>query len=111
VKFTVYRDKWARGEVSRLLAPTGRMCCLGFLGSACGATNNQLMDQTGPDDLCHVGWPEVLLDSSRNNSGLTRLIINVNDGPGLKDAHRELRLTELFASGGIEVSFADGVGP
>lgn len=50
--FTVKRSKWLRGEGhgnSYLLRPNdGKMCCLGFLGIACGAEKEDIFDNENP---------------------------------------------------------------
>ena len=44
-ELTIYRDKWCRNRnfdemgLSQLLNESDNMCCLGFLGKACGISN------------------------------------------------------------------------
>jgi hypothetical protein len=114
--FTVWRDKWLRGDMadgSCLLDTNGCRCCLGFLGQAVGYTDEQLLGASTPEDIACDKWPRGLIlcddhERREDDSEVCEKIVNANDeGPALT---REERLTELFASIGIDVTFRDGTG-
>jgi len=134
-KFTVKRDQWLRGSTdssgdpadSKLLNHAGQMCCLGFLGKACGYSEFSLQDQGDPAET--VGeyvdrlyraeadlWPVTILNAERyevdmrlvSHTAMTpvcQTIIDVNDSAELTDEERERQLTELFKQAQIEVVF------
>jgi hypothetical protein len=108
IKFTVWRDRWSRGRKSQLLASDGMMCCLGFLGKACGAADDDILHGCTPSYRLGVRWPAGLLKEYNNDSDICEQIIEVNDGPFQK--LREPQLAALFDSIGIDVTFADGTG-
>ncbi len=110
IKFTVWRDSWLRGAPSYLHADSCR-CCLGFLGLACGLTDEQ-MDGRGEPEEVTGPWPEAIVHSSeRDCTVLCQEIIWTNDDDEGDDAEREIELTELFHKAGIDVEFRDGAGP
>ena len=48
--YTVHRKTWYRGkgyENSRLLAPDGMRCCIGFVGAQRNIPDEQLMGEKG----------------------------------------------------------------
>lgn len=121
-EFTVIRSQWNRGasgtdRQSHLKNEHG-FCCLGFLGLACGLSE---------DDMFHVGspasgaivlkiqaWPASLLSlekasgvNSIENSKVCFQIIEANDSTVIDDKEREIILTNEFASIGIKVNFVD----
>jgi len=120
MKFIVYRDTWLRGRTDSALHIQGQRCCLGFLGLACGYTDEEMDMSATPDDVCFLGnrWPKALVSLMEDeesaafcDSHLCSQIMGENDGGGVTEAEREARLTALFAKGGIEVEFRDGAGP
>jgi len=141
IKFTVYRDKWLRGGKNGigetadayLLDSKGCRCCLGFLGSVLGTPDLDMRGTGQPDELEDKRWPESLVcrepdpDSLDEDGepfpdeppppllfGCTKVLsdlMDVNDRESLTDAQRETRITELFASVDIDVTFTDGAGP
>ena len=62
--FTINRKKWLRGEGdddSRLLRSTdNKMCCLGFLGKACGISSACLSGRGMPNTIRMPEWPRSL---------------------------------------------------
>lgn len=117
MKFTVQRSKWIRGAndkvaTSMLLDSQGNMCCLGFLGEACGIPREQLL-AVGTPELVHSSyrnrWPAGILRSAGHDSGATKMIIINNDSNSnlMSDAAREARLIAQFAALEIEINFVD----
>ena len=129
-KFTVKRDTWARGAVPRdeegrperdmnsLLSNDGTQCCLGFLGTACGYSNMELIHEGLPHEMCEqiekdckwpsslVKWfPEVGDAGGPSSTRLQESIVAVNDDEKISEVTRECRLHELFAQAGIQVEF------
>ncbi len=117
MKFTVFRDSWARGASDGQLYADGERCCLGFLGLACGLSDEDMDGIGTPQNVKPPAWPKTLVASVLDEEGeytdsyLCGQIISTNDDEELEDPEREARLRSLFASGGIEVEFQDGVGP
>jgi len=125
-KFTVNRDAWDRGreEGGALLSSYG-YCCLGFLGLACGLEDNDLKGNSLPEETMHSKlaedenpWPASLViwrdDRPHDrrewkDTHFTNAVVTVNDDCSISDAEREEKLTELFASQGIEVEFVGKV--
>ncbi len=117
MNFTVNRPEWYRGNGpdSSLLTSTGSMCCLGFLGRACGISKDELLSRGAPADVSHpedrAKWPRGLIHQAptgTEDSMLCVEIIRVNDNVELAELDRETQLTELFAKIGLTVVFTDG---
>lgn len=127
MKLKIDRSKWLRGGPGRLLDEAGMMCCLGFLGKACGINKA---------DMLHVGQPsEISSEPRRNKAVWERLrterplpgkalvalapepfepepscygelpLIWINDNGKITEKRREKLLTEEFAKIGVEVEF------
>lgn len=48
IPVTIYRDRWYRGQgsgASKLLRYDGRMCCVGFMCLAGGATEEDILEK------------------------------------------------------------------
>lgn len=115
IKFTVRRKNWLRGKGDALLLnENGSMCCLGFLGRACGLKKKDMLELGTPEDVDieepdkGTQFPYSIVDKHdyfMGNTGLCYEIIDVNDAPNLSSKEREQKLTKLFAEGGIEVTF------
>src|SRR5271157_2327717 len=108
ITMTIERQKWGR----HLLYDSGthKMCCLGFLGVACGLT---------PDEMDHIGspisveyrqdlrgkaqWPPGLIEQG-DNSALCNRLIKVNDYG--EEADREQQIKALFKMLDVDVEFA-----
>lgn len=107
IKFTVRRKNWLRGvnSCSYLLNKNGSMCCLGFLGRACGLKTIDLLHRNSPDscDQKRHLYPKSIVNS--RNTKLCQKIIDCNDEVYLPVADKEKQLKALFAEGGIEVTF------
>lgn len=119
MKFTVYRDSWARGDKAGPLysSVTKRMCCLGFLGKECGYYTNDMDCFSYPKSLVNIGnivykWPSgIVSDKSNIEKKLVIDIIIDNDNPNLLDHEREYSLSKLFSEAGIDVEFKDRKAP
>lgn len=93
---------------------TGLMCCLGFVGKACGFTDLELDDKGEPSDFFEVGgpdealnyderWPTQLLKSDPSEP--VNKLINANDDILLTNKQREARIIEWGLKADIEFSF------
>lgn len=101
-EFTIYKDKWVRGDrhhngvylgSSLLLNDKGNMCCLGFLGQACGVVDEAMRERCAPTYI--HGYPVA------EWSGF----IKVNDNTTYTDRQRQDKLRRLFKNIGFKVSF------
>ena len=121
-KFVVIRDKWARGRTnvsSELLNIMGNMCCLGFLGKACGYNDEDLKQVPSPGYIVYEyidgkvlsKFPSslVMLDAKHpfecRDTPACRNLMKINDDEEISDQEREKLLTEKFLEIGIEVEF------
>ena len=125
MKFTVKRSLWLRGEGSThhngsflLRKVDGKMCCLGFLGLACGYTQDQISGITSPAGLAANGIGDAMYPSKLQSYKPGRRLghgyspeadelMGINDDVTMKDHDREARLTERFKMIGVEVEFVD----
>lgn len=110
-KLIIDRSRWYRGlgeERSALLRLSdGKMCCLGFVGLACGYTPGQIGGRGDPQDVTHdlpSLWPKELLEYG-NNSQLTADLVKVNDSPFMGDHEREEQIMQLLWKAGFDVEF------
>lgn len=128
-KFTVFRDRWLRGEggpASALLrVRDNKMCCLGFLSIECGIPEDMIrevpqFDQTtGLAERIHREVVGLMATPTRLTEMCCQLM-DINDAvvgeeTPLKNVvdseeDRERRLTELFALLDVSVEFRDGAG-
>lgn len=128
-EFTVDVSKWSRGgktgpsnSPSSLLNEDGFMCCLGFLGAACGIKEAQMNNLASPEDLDEDErnlMPTALLYDNLSyevqdnriyeivNSMICDALININDNESIDDEARMKYLKENFAEIGIEVKFTN----
>jgi hypothetical protein len=102
-EFVVDRFRWLRGGqgVSYLLRPIDRnMCCLGFLGAACGYTDHQMLGVVLPRAIHDKGarYPVELREHIED-------IVATNDAVKISDEEREIELKVLFAKAGVKVTF------
>ncbi len=109
------RKRWARGGnggASALLNNEGNMCCLGFLGKACGAPANRLLERSLPSDtkteshefgywsnLANIPWPKGIEFKPEDD------IAALNDDIILTDEERESALKPLFLKLGYRLKF------
>lgn len=109
-QFTINRKKWLRGEGSEysslLRTEDGKMCCLGFLGLACGGTKKQIESCDSPAGTYGPKWPSALLHPDTGLDSTTcEELMKVNDNEDLTDTERESRLKKIFKEIGIKVVF------
>ncbi len=117
-KFTVVRERWQRGKSDgQLLSMQGTRCCLGFLGRACGFTDEEMLCMGLPEELHYDdfspqtgSWPSSIVRFEADENGvhdtpLTSRIVKVNDDEWISDEGREQRLKELFREACIDVEF------
>jgi len=116
---TISTRKWLHGgrrgpyRAALLDLDTQRMCCLGFLGIACGLK---------PDDILNVGtpacvdtkhkkiWPKAARPRGGNNTAWVKAAIRINDGESeikgkLSLEQRKRALRKHFRSIGIALRF------
>lgn len=114
MKFTVKRSEWLRGEgsVRSMLFRNSdnHRCCLGFLGNACGISDQDMRGKSTPLSLYNTSesegkkFPEPMLEK---NGGVVDTLMDINDTYGMSAEERERRLRETFSVIGIEVEFVD----
>lgn len=121
MKFTVNRSRWLRGESGGsflLRKADGKMCCLGFLALACGATESDILGSRAPSNRgSMINWPKEILYSIQGRGAIINescydspecvRLMNTNDSNGTDDATKEASLTKIFQDIGIEVTFED----
>lgn len=111
----VYRDLWVRGgEKGTALLNSNGMCCLGFACLATGVPANVLHGYGEPVQLLSTDaevfevpnmteWTE----DGFNQSKMVLDAMDVNDRSSTTDETRECQLVEIFALGGITLTFED----
>lgn len=137
MKVTIRRNKWCRGVTrddddnrvfSALLTYSGHRCCLGFLGQACGLTDNEMQWRPVPSDTeSDAVFPLPLFQSSGQKALLAydnpresrladlpweQVFTQFNDDERIDEPTRE----EWIAAGfrlvlGVDVEFIDGEEP
>lgn len=122
MRLVIDRSKWAVGTYKGagsfsqgvLLEPeTGKMCCLGFLAKACGASDADIGNYGMPSDVAIVKpnagiqWPDGIIDADdrevMRDTCITNRLAQRNDH--IKDEGREDDIAALFAEVGVEVEF------
>ncbi len=125
MKLVIKRSEWARGSVkdtervANLLyaKQDGTRCCLGFLGNACGYTDQELQGYGLPSDVVNDAglynkWGRFLLhgcdeNNRRTDSLIVDDLIEINDDTNITESEREADIAEIFAKHGVEVEFVD----
>lgn len=106
MKFTIERDLWFRGcgpYGSQLLRIDGTMCCIGFVGRTCGATDTQL-DRAYASHRQEF-WPKWFFNETGTNKPDLVKIYNVNDDETISEKKRESKLKAIFKRNGDEIVF------
>lgn len=113
-KLVIERSRWQRGDKHKaaLLTGEGTMCCLGFLAVDCGATPGDILDETTPEIVPNIAWPEDVIEENEaagrfHDSRWTCKAIDINDSPTLSEEYRERDLAEHFAKIGYELEFVE----
>lgn len=120
--FTISRKVWLRGEPNDsflLRNRDGKMCCVGIFLHACGVPAEEMLDGEAVNSFIGLpiynrmeqalgksfGW---LFRLSVKSSLIDRLYhANDNSASSISPNTREKRIAELFAEGGVEVTFKD----
>jgi hypothetical protein len=110
--FTVKRSQWLRGEggyYSRLLRESDKkMCCLGFLAKACGATDEQILNKSIPGGVDPFdGWPRKLIEHPDDGSPQPFWAMMSENDKSTWTINKEEKLIEFFAKIGITLTFED----
>lgn len=106
----VKRSKWLRGETfnSFLFRESdGKMCCLGFLGEACGLSPDDMKNRVTPNDLSTLSRKKFYNKFFLVDYDLRCDIFDTNDIGTIPDSIREKKLIKLFNCLGIKLSFED----
>lgn len=89
-----------------LLNPeTKLMCCLGFVGKACGIQNIDLEEKFTPQDSTSDKWPESLLNADEHDTDICESLIRTNDDGKISNQRREERIQRLGLKAGIKFKF------
>ena len=106
--FVIDRAKWGKKQ---LLNADGSMCCLGFLGQACGVSRREMGSYGYPSDLPVEAMEKLPIWTHSNNNDIDRLVsLNDDSKPSKKGARRcradvEKYIAKTFAKHGIRVTF------
>lgn len=131
MKLKIKLSEWYRGKGSGssalVVSPgcpepddVGKMCCLGFLGEACGISREEMMRiphfadlfaEQRMEEIPKVLRSLVELDSAMNgvvcSSGIASRLIEVNDLPDIPEDERQLTIKELMAEIEVDVEYID----
>lgn len=112
----VSRKKWLRGEGEGFLfrSDDKKMCCLGFMCKAAGATEQDMENLSVPSELyerkqIEAGFclkDSTNLDFSCNDDWIFEAV-NYNDRSDITRDEREKHLKRVFNQQGISVKFVD----
>jgi len=118
MKLTIDRKRWLRGEgadnsfLRRI--EDGKMCCIGFLGKACGIPDAHLEGRGQLDQLLR-DWPrhkkrlshyvQDIGDGVFRDSSLLVDAYDINDDPDLTERTRESKVVEILKRVDVEVVF------
>lgn len=122
MKLKIDRKYWMRGTGEGMLSDGQQMCCLGFLGKACGINDTMLNGMGNPSDLRDGAsknkrfWDLMSAPLVEKRSlgkignghictSVEDVFIQINDSQRIKDPRREDLLISEFAKVGVEVEF------
>lgn len=125
MKLIIDRKKWVNGSnrssksfgTSMLLNGKNKMCCLGFLGQACGLDDADMLGVGTPagisDDkvsLVKGTYFRKLFTVEKNTrhkfqTNVCYDLVNTNDDNNISNKERESKLKVLFKKIGVNVSF------
>ena len=118
MNLTIRRKKWLRGSMDLnggiLRNTSGSMCCLGFLGKACGLKNEDMLYK--PDLTYFLSYQPFRLSENTMKKFKAKMpkkfterietqLIKVNDTTGMPLKERELKITKLMKKLNINVKF------
>jgi hypothetical protein len=107
------RKMWWRGhsDNSALVMnyyETNKMCCLGFLGKACGIKVGDMAGIVTPHDSEQTyvwkKWP-AWVNVEVGDSPWVKTAVKINDNEKCTEALREKKLITHFAKNGVKLSF------
>lgn len=121
-EFTVVRPMWARGGQNGealLKNEDGAMCCLGFYGKACGATEGELLGSSSPalfnehrrKGIFPPWMVQQLTEYFSENLRDCKNLMEYNDECRYTDYVREQRISEIFEKHGVTVRFVNSEEP
>lgn len=92
---------------TKLLNNKGKMCCLGILGSKMGIPNNHLIDQFEPHDIkeLYPDYYDLVYPIEDEAMNLNDEAMSLNDDKDISNEEREDKLTKLFKTNNIEITF------
>jgi hypothetical protein len=101
-ELVIDRARWGTGQLRN---EDGSMCCLGFLGKACGIKVKDMLAVGMPDDL--PSWLIELFPDGLNSRDeiAAEQAANINDDPNMPRKKKEAKLRELFKTQGIKLTF------
>ena len=115
-KLYIDRAVWCRGDVnngrsksSAMVTDKGSMCCLGFIGKACGIKKEDMLNVSVPyllEGKASKIWPAPnyyrgpLSDYKPIDD-----LVAVNDSLDISESTREKRITSLMKKAGVKVTF------
>lgn len=108
-KFTVYRNKWLRGDApkSMLRNGNGAKCCMGFLASGLGCIG--ITDKFFFNELAEKQRDKLPIalrpDGDNQDTLLADQIYEINDRCDISDKQREASLKRLFKKAEVIVVF------
>lgn len=114
MKLVIDRKKWGRGELfGMLLNDAGKMCCLGFLGLACGLPENVIRDVAMPANVFGKSakrnndkWAKMINRGGGDDSTrLAKSLAVINDNTNTSDKQKERKITQKFKTIGVDVKF------
>jgi hypothetical protein len=95
----VDRKTWYRGkggDASRLLRDDGKRCCIGFLGTHLGLSDEQMLEETDLEKVTHCNGSNDKADEFAEEHDCTLVqAYKTNDEKKIDDATRERKLIEL----------------
>lgn len=106
-KLSIDRGRWVNGanrtgrNPSMMLNGQGNKCCLGFLASAEGLKDEELLYREYPKD-CHNDIP--LMSWHGKSTGFVKNAVDINDTV-IDSVKRETLLRKLFREQGIKLTF------
>ena len=100
-KLRIDRARW--GKERLLDSETGKMCCLGFMGIACGLSSKTITDKDMPSSLSGVAMSRY--PKAFRNGNSADIAATINDDRNISHALRESKLKKLFKENGIALTF------
>jgi hypothetical protein len=117
IKVTIDRAKWdvpknrgtftdstVSGYLIRNDSPTPLMCCLGFLGLACGVRASRMRGLMTPGQVPSQKWPKSIV-TKNDNTYIAKKLMVTNDSDNLSPSVREARIIKYGRKAGIAFRF------